>query len=173
MINALEFQRDIQEWLRHLLGTLVAYPLRFALGAGLVLLIIGLLAFRLAASAERDRGADDWMAAQLRVRRRSAILVFLFCLLGIALGAQLARFTFSVHSAAPKQTVPIPRNPADLVKVWEDPHHGIYYCSGSGWFGKTSGGRVAILRQAQSDGYRPYARPCPLDQGTGTESSRH
>ena len=173
MVDPLELHRDIQEWLRCLLRIPLAYPLRFAVAAGLILLILGLLAFRFAASAEHDQAAGDWMVAELRARRRSAILVSLFCLLGITLGVQFARFTFSAHSAAPEQAVPSPGNPADQVKVWEDPYHGVYHCSGSGWFGKTSGGRVATLRQAQYDGYRPYAKPCPQDQATRTQSSRH
>jgi hypothetical protein len=170
MINPLEFQRDIQEWLRYLLRIPLAYPLRFPLAAGLILLIFGLLAFRLAARTEQNQAAGDGVVAEFRARRRIAALVSLFCLLGIALGVQFARFTFAAHSVAPKQVGPSSRNLVDQVKVWEDPHHGIYHCSGSRWFGKTSGGRVVTLREAQYDGYRPYARPCPVNQAAGTQS---
>jgi hypothetical protein len=173
MIDALKFHRDIQEWLRYLLRVPLAYPLRFAAAAGLILIIFGLLAFRLTASAEQGQATGDWVVAELRERRMRAILVSLFCFFGIVLGVQFARFTFAAHSAAPKQAVPSPCNPADKVKVWEDPHHGVYHCSGSDWFGKTKGGRIATLRQAQYDGYRPYARPCPLDEATRTQSSLH
>jgi hypothetical protein len=163
MINALDFQREIQEWLRYLLRVTYAYPLRFALAAGLVLLVLGLLAFKLAAGDERKQAAGDWMLEKLRARRRLAILVSIFCLFGIVLGVQFARITLATHSAAPTQAISSPRNPADKVKVWEDPPHGVYHCSGSDWFGKTKAGRIATLRQAQYDGYRPYARPCPLN----------
>jgi hypothetical protein len=173
VIDALEFQRDIQEWLRYLLRVTIAYPLRFAVAAGLILLICGLLVFGLAAGAKREQRAGDWMVVSLRARRRQAIIVSLFCVMGIALGLQFARFTVLNHSATPKLAVPSPGNPIDQIKVWEDPHHGVYHCPGSAWFGKTSAGKVATLRQAQYDGFRPYAKPCPLDQTPETQSSRH
>jgi len=170
-IDTLRFQRDIQEWLRYLERMSLAYPLRFAAAVGLIFLICGLLAIELAAGAARDQ-PRDLMVAELRARRRQAMLISLFCISGIALGVLFGRFTVLSHPAAPEQGVPSPSSSLDQVEVWEDPHHGVYHCPGSGWFGKTRGGRVATLRQAQYDGYRPYARPCHLNQTT-KESSQH
>lgn len=172
MIQALEFQRDIGEWLRYLLHVPSAYALRFAVAAGLVLLIIGLLAFGLAKGPEKNPATDDWVLAKIRAGRRTALLLSLFCLLGLILGIQFARFKSAVHPVADKQEPAIRRNPADTMKVWEDPRHGVYHCSGSAWFGKTKGGRVATLRQAEYEGYHPYARPCPVSQTAKPELSR-
>ncbi len=164
MINALEFQRDIQEWLNYLLRVASVYPLRFAAAAGLVLLVIGLLTFGLARGTEQNQAAEDWVLAEIRARRRRAALITLFCIAGITLGVHFARFKFAAHPAPSKQEMHVARNPADRVKVWEDPRHGVYHCSGSSWFGKTTGGKMATLRQAQYEGYRPNTRPCPVNQ---------
>ncbi len=169
MINALEIQKDIQEWLNYLLRVASAYPLRFAAAAGLVLLVFGLLTFGLARGTEQNQAAEDWVLAEIRARRRSALLITLFCIAGITLGVQFARFKLAAHPVPSKQEMPVPRNPADQVKVWEDPRHGVYHCSGSSWFGKTTGGKVATLREAQYEGYRPYARPCPVNQPGKTQ----
>ena len=171
VIDPLEVQRDIQEWLQYLLGMTSVYPLRFAAAEGLILLICGLVVFGLAAGTKRDR-ANDWRLAELRAGRRQAVLVALFCTLGIGAGILFARFAVLSHSAVIKPAISSPSNPIDQPKVWEDPHHGVYYCSGSSWFGKTKGGRVTTLRQARYDGFRPYATPCPLSQST-QKSSQH
>jgi hypothetical protein len=47
------------------------------------------------------------------------------------------------------------------LRVWEDVHTALYYCSGSEQYGKTPGGKIAPQREAQLDQFEPATRkPC-------------
>jgi len=43
-------------------------------------------------------------------------------------------------------------------KVWVDPRHALYYCSGSDQYGKTPEGKFTTQREAQMDQFEPAAR---------------
>lgn len=47
-------------------------------------------------------------------------------------------------------------------KVWVDVHTGLYYCEGSGLYGKTTGGHLATQREALQESFESAERvPCP------------
>jgi hypothetical protein len=47
-------------------------------------------------------------------------------------------------------------------QVWVDMHTSIYHCLGTELYGRTSGGRHMIQRNAQEDLFSPaHNRPCP------------
>jgi hypothetical protein len=44
------------------------------------------------------------------------------------------------------------------VQVWVDVHTALYYCPGSGLYGKTPGGHFTTQRDAQQDEFEPATR---------------
>lgn len=77
-------------------------------------------------------------------------------------GPQLSLFERGLVALGLADPPPPPPNLGNpTVQVWIDLHTALYYCPGSPMYGKTSGGKYSLQRDAQLDQFEPANRqPC-------------